>query len=109
MSAARLAINWVEQGYVPDGVFRQGIRRLCKECRWHLVVLRVGQFRQQRDGRRLHGGDKRLAGIGCGRAIRAVDLFQPSFAQATNALANHAIRHIALFHPVNGKSGSGHG
>lgn len=30
MSAARLAINWVEQGYVPDGVIRKGIRRLCK-------------------------------------------------------------------------------
>ena len=30
MTAARLAINWVEQGYVPDGVIRQGIRRLCK-------------------------------------------------------------------------------
>lgn len=30
MTAVRLAINWVEQGYVPDGVIRQGIRRLCK-------------------------------------------------------------------------------
>ena len=30
-SAARLAINWVEQGYVPDAVVRQGIRRLCRQ------------------------------------------------------------------------------
>lgn len=30
MTATRLAIDWVEQGYVPDGVIRQGIRRLCK-------------------------------------------------------------------------------
>lgn len=30
MTAVRLAINWVEQGYVPDSVIRQGIRRLCK-------------------------------------------------------------------------------
>lgn len=31
MNSARLAINWVEQGYVPDGVIRQGIRRLCRQ------------------------------------------------------------------------------
>ena len=32
MSAAgRLAIDWVEQGYVPDAVVRRGIRRLCEE------------------------------------------------------------------------------
>jgi cyclopropane-fatty-acyl-phospholipid synthase len=29
MTAAGLAIHWVEQGYVPDSVIRQGIRRLC--------------------------------------------------------------------------------
>ena len=26
----RLAINWVEQGLVPDAVIRSGIRRLCE-------------------------------------------------------------------------------
>ena len=32
MSAAtRLAINWVEQGLVPDAVIRKGIRRLCEQ------------------------------------------------------------------------------
>ena len=31
MSAAqRLAINWIEQGLVPDAVVRRGIRRLCE-------------------------------------------------------------------------------
>ncbi len=30
MSATHLALNWVEQGYVPDSVIRGGIRRLCK-------------------------------------------------------------------------------
>jgi cyclopropane-fatty-acyl-phospholipid synthase len=30
-AAARLAINWVEQGYVPDAVVRQGIRRLSRQ------------------------------------------------------------------------------
>jgi cyclopropane-fatty-acyl-phospholipid synthase len=29
-AATRLAINWVEQGYVPDAVIRRGIRRLCE-------------------------------------------------------------------------------
>jgi cyclopropane-fatty-acyl-phospholipid synthase len=28
---ARLAIDWVEQGYVPDAVIRRGIRRLCEQ------------------------------------------------------------------------------
>jgi cyclopropane-fatty-acyl-phospholipid synthase len=28
--ATRLAINWVEQGYVPDAVIRRGVRRLCE-------------------------------------------------------------------------------
>jgi cyclopropane-fatty-acyl-phospholipid synthase len=30
-AATRLAINWVEQGYVPDAVIRRGIRRLCEQ------------------------------------------------------------------------------
>jgi cyclopropane-fatty-acyl-phospholipid synthase len=30
-TAARLAINWVEQGLVPDAVIRGGIRRLCQD------------------------------------------------------------------------------
>jgi cyclopropane-fatty-acyl-phospholipid synthase len=30
-TAARLAIDWVEQGLVPDSVIRKGIRRLCRE------------------------------------------------------------------------------
>lgn len=30
-NAARLAIGWVEQGYVPDAVIRRGIRRLCEQ------------------------------------------------------------------------------
>jgi cyclopropane-fatty-acyl-phospholipid synthase len=30
-SAARLAIGWIEQGYVPDSVVRAGIRRLCEQ------------------------------------------------------------------------------
>jgi len=30
-TAARLAINWVEQGLVPDAVIRKGIRRLCEQ------------------------------------------------------------------------------
>lgn len=29
--AARLAIDWVEQGHIPDAVVRRGIRRLCEE------------------------------------------------------------------------------
>lgn len=29
--ATQLAINWVEQGYVPDAVIRRGIRRLCTQ------------------------------------------------------------------------------
>lgn len=29
MGAAAVAINWVEQGYVSDGVIRSGFRRLC--------------------------------------------------------------------------------
>ena len=29
--ATRLAINWVEQGLVPDAVIRAGIRRLCEQ------------------------------------------------------------------------------
>jgi cyclopropane-fatty-acyl-phospholipid synthase len=29
--AARLAINWIEQGLVPDAVVRAGIRRLCEQ------------------------------------------------------------------------------
>jgi len=29
--ATRFAINWVEQGYVPDAVIRAGIRRLCEQ------------------------------------------------------------------------------
>jgi cyclopropane-fatty-acyl-phospholipid synthase len=29
--SARLALGWVEQGYVPDGVVRRGIRRLCEQ------------------------------------------------------------------------------
>jgi len=29
--AARLAIGWVEQGFVPDAVIRAGIRRLCEQ------------------------------------------------------------------------------
>lgn len=29
-AAARLAIDWVELGYVPDPIVRQGIRRLCR-------------------------------------------------------------------------------
>lgn len=29
--AARLAINWVEQGFVPDAVVRTGIRLLCEQ------------------------------------------------------------------------------
>ena len=29
--AARLAIDWVEQGFVPDAVIRAGIRRLCEQ------------------------------------------------------------------------------
>lgn len=29
--ATRLAINWVEQGYVPDAAIRAGIRRLCEK------------------------------------------------------------------------------
>jgi cyclopropane-fatty-acyl-phospholipid synthase len=29
--AARLAIDWVEQGFVPDAVVRAGIRRLCEQ------------------------------------------------------------------------------
>jgi cyclopropane-fatty-acyl-phospholipid synthase len=31
MSAARLALDWVEQGYVPDAVTRRGIRRLLEQ------------------------------------------------------------------------------
>ena len=31
MGAAAVAINWVEQGYVPDAVIRSGIRRLCQK------------------------------------------------------------------------------
>ncbi len=31
MSATRIAINWVEQGLVPDVVLRQAIRRLCRQ------------------------------------------------------------------------------
>ena len=30
-TATRLAINWVEQGLVPDAVIRKGIRRLCEQ------------------------------------------------------------------------------
>ncbi len=30
-NATRLAIGWVEQGYVPDAVIRRGIRRLCEQ------------------------------------------------------------------------------
>lgn len=30
MAATHLALNWVEQGYVPDSVIRGGIRRLCR-------------------------------------------------------------------------------
>jgi cyclopropane-fatty-acyl-phospholipid synthase len=29
--ATQLAVNWVEQGYVPDAVVRRGIRRLCEQ------------------------------------------------------------------------------
>ena len=29
--AARLAIDWVEQGHIPDAVIRRGIRRLCEQ------------------------------------------------------------------------------
>jgi cyclopropane-fatty-acyl-phospholipid synthase len=29
--AARLAIDWVEQGHIPDAVVRRGIRRLCEQ------------------------------------------------------------------------------
>ena len=29
--ATQLAINWVEQGLVPDSVIRAGIRRLCDQ------------------------------------------------------------------------------
>jgi cyclopropane-fatty-acyl-phospholipid synthase len=39
MSAAtRLAINWVEQGLVPDAVIRKGIRRLCEQRLREIVV-----------------------------------------------------------------------
>ena len=31
MSVATLAINWTEQGLVPDSVIRAGIRRLLKQ------------------------------------------------------------------------------
>ena len=30
-SATQLAVDWVEQGYVPDTVVRRGIRRLCEQ------------------------------------------------------------------------------
>lgn len=30
-TASNLAINWTEQGLVPDAVIRAGIRRLCKQ------------------------------------------------------------------------------
>ena len=29
-TAQRLAINWIEQGLVPDAVVRRAIRRLCE-------------------------------------------------------------------------------
>ena len=29
--ATRFAINWIEQGFVPDAVIRAGIRRLCDQ------------------------------------------------------------------------------
>ena len=31
MTASRLALSWVEQGFVPDAVVRRGIRRLCEQ------------------------------------------------------------------------------
>ena len=31
MTGSRLALSWVEQGYVPDAVVRSGIRRLCEQ------------------------------------------------------------------------------
>ncbi len=30
-TSAPLALNWIEQGYVPDAVIRNGIRRLCEQ------------------------------------------------------------------------------
>lgn len=29
--AMRVATGWIEQGFVPDGVIRRGIRRLCEQ------------------------------------------------------------------------------
>ena len=37
-AAARLAIDWVEQGHIPDAVVRRGIRRLCEQRLTELQV-----------------------------------------------------------------------
>ena len=42
--AAELAIDWVEQGYVPDAVIRSGIRRLCAR---RLEEIREGDAEAQ--------------------------------------------------------------
>ena len=66
-SATQLAINWVEQGLVPDQVIRAGIRRLVKE---RLAEIRAGRRRSggrdRRDvrARAAPGADRARSGQG---------------------------------------------
>jgi cyclopropane-fatty-acyl-phospholipid synthase len=60
MSATRFSVNWVEQGLVPDGVIRTGIRRLVRQ---RLDEIRAGDAEAATNGLQEFLADMREAPI----------------------------------------------